>query len=281
MAKSHAALRAFGLQLRQTREGAGISGRRLAELLDWPQSKISKLENGQQAATPEDVEAWADATGPDERERLLAELGRARTEYSAWRQRLSEGTGARQLQRLRAEADVQLVRAFEPAVVPGLLQIPDYARAVLTGVVENYGVVDDVDEGVRHRMRRQEALYDISRIHRFLLYEAALYCRMAPPPVMRAQLDRLVSVSGLDSVELSIVPFTAAMPIGPLNGFWIFDDSYVLVETLGAELAISDPADVALYARIFDRSISVAVAGDQARGLLLRAASATRDDAAE
>ncbi len=47
----HAVLRAFGPQLRQVREDAGISGRGMAELLGWPPSKISKLENGQQTAT--------------------------------------------------------------------------------------------------------------------------------------------------------------------------------------------------------------------------------------
>lgn len=278
MAKPHAALRAFGLQLRQVREDAGISGRALAESLEWAPSKVSKLENGQQTATPADVLAWTRATGtvPDVLERLLAELEHARFEYAAWRQQLADGTRARQHSRLRAEAEVGLIRAFEPAVVPGLLQTPDYARHVLAGIVETYGVVDDVEEGVRIRLRRQELLYNSEKRFRFLLAEPALYCRMAPPEVIVAQIDRLLVAAGMETVELAIVPFSARYPVGPLNGYWIFDDEYVLVETLSAELTVTEPDDVGLYERIFETMWTRAVTGDAARGLLLRASEAIR-----
>lgn len=274
MAKPHAALRAFGLELRQAREDAGYGTRRLAELLAWPPSKISKLENGQQTATADDVAAWAAATRCDGAmtSRLHTELRRARQEYAAWRQQLAAGTGARQHAQLRGEAEAQTIRAFEPAVVPGLLQTPDYARHVLTGVVETYELPPDVEEGVRVRMRRQEILYAAGeRRLRFLIGEAALYTRMAPADVMAAQLDRLLVVAGVPPVDLAIVPFTARYRVGPLNGFWIFDDRYVLVETLSAELTLAEPAEVALHSRIFDSLWQQAVSDEDARRLIIRA----------
>jgi len=279
LAKPHAALRAFGLQLRQVREDAGISGRAMAELLGWPPSKISKLEHGQQTATAADVVAWVGAAGAAAGvlERLVAGLERARLEYAAWRQQLADGTRARQQSRLRAEAEVSSIRAFEPAVVPGLLQTPDYARHVLAGIVEMYGVVDDVEEGVRVRLRRQELLYNSEKRFRFLMAEPALYCQMAPREVMIAQIDRLLVAAGMETVELSIVPFSARWPVGPLNGYWIFDDQYVLIETLSAELTVTEPADVDLYARIFDTMWARAVSGDGARAVLLRASQAYRE----
>lgn len=251
----------------------------MAELLGWPPSKISKLENGQQTATASDVLAWAEAAGSDPgiADVLLAQLERARLEYAAWRQQLADGTGARQHSRLRAEAEVSLIRAFEPAVVPGLLQTPDYARHVLRGIVETYGVVDDVEEGVRVRLRRQQLLYDSQKRFRFLVAEPALYCQMAPREVMIAQIDRLLVAAGMETVELAIVPFSARYPVGPLNGYWIFDDDYVLVETLSAELTVTDPADVSLYTRIFDRMWAKAASGDAVRAALLRAARAYRE----
>jgi hypothetical protein len=250
----------------------------MAALLSWPPSKISKLENGQQAATPEDVQAWAETAGATTEvvDQLLTGLHQARLDYAAWRQQLSEGTGAKQQARLRAESDVGHIAAFEPAVIPGLLQTPDYARHVLAGIVDMYGVVDDVEEGVRMRIRRQEALYQPDKQFRFLIAEPALYCRMAPPEVMTAQLDRLMVAAGMETVELGLLPFSARYTVGPLNGFWIFDDSYVLVETLSAELTITEPTDVALYGRIFHQLWQQAVTGDAARALLVRASAAYR-----
>jgi hypothetical protein len=88
---------------------------------------------------------------------------------------------------------------------------------------------------------------------------------------MAAQLDRLLVVAGASTVEVGIVPFTARYTVGPLNGFWIFDESYVLVETLSAELTLAQPAEVALYAKIFESLRKQAVTDEDARSLLVRA----------
>lgn len=275
MAKPHAALRAFGLQLRQARESAGLSNRDLAELLTWAPSKISKLEMGHQTATAQDVHDWARATRLNAAEltELLADLDRARLEYTAWRQQLAGGTGAKQAARLRAESDVTSIRAFEPAVIPGLLQTAEYARSILSGFVDTYQVVNDVDEGVHVRMRRQESLYKPGRTFHFVIAEAALHTRMAPASVMIGQLDRLLAIAGLPSVTLGVIPFTATYIVGPLNGFWIFDNTYVLVETFSAELTITETAEVALHTRIFERLSDAAAYDGDARQLITLAAA--------
>jgi hypothetical protein len=141
-------------------------------------------------------------------------------------------------------------------------------------------VVDDVEAGVRVRLRRQELLYNSEKRFRFLMAEAALYCQIAPHDVMIAQIDRLLVAAGMETVELAIVPFSARWPVGPLNGYWIFDEQYVLVETLSAELTITEPADVALYGRLFDAIWTRAVTGDAASSILIRASQAYREPGA-
>ncbi|SHN44537.1 Helix-turn-helix domain-containing protein [Cryptosporangium aurantiacum] len=273
MAKPHDALRVFGLQLRQVREDAGLTGRAVADRTGWPHSKVSKLERGQQTATQADVDAWVQATGADaeDAQRLQVALRQARMEYTEWRQRLSTGTRARQLQRREAEAEATLIRAFEPGVFPGLLQTADYARAVFQGLVSTYQVADDVEEGVRARLSRQDLLHQPGRRYHFILAEAAFYCRMADSAVMRAQLERLLTVARLPAVDLAVVPLGARWPVGPLNGFWIFDRDYALVETLGAELTLREPAEIAVYERIFDVFSRLAVRGAAATDLILGA----------
>jgi transcriptional regulator with XRE-family HTH domain len=273
VAKPHDALRAFGLLLRRVREDAGLTGRAIADRTGWPHSKVSKLERGQQTATPSDVDAWAAATGASEEavSALHAALRQARTEYTAWRQRLSTGTRARQVQRREAEAEATLIRAFEPGVIPGLLQTPDYARAVFQGLITTYDVANDVEEGVRARLRRQELLHQAGRRYQFVLAEAALYCRMADQQTMRGQLDRLLAVARYPSVDLAVVPLGARWPVGPLNGFWIFDRDYALVETLGAELTLREPTEIATYERIFETFSGLAVRGAAAADVILGA----------
>lgn len=47
----HEARNALGKRLRELRQATSMSGRQLAELLSWPASKMSKLENGRQNTT--------------------------------------------------------------------------------------------------------------------------------------------------------------------------------------------------------------------------------------
>jgi len=127
------------------------------------------------------------------------------------------------------ETTAATIRAFEADVVPGLLQTADYARHLLRRLVAFRGLPDDVERGVRARMVRQEVLYDPDKQLRFLLTEAALRYQPCPRATLRGQLDRLLAVFGLATVEVGILPFDLELPVVPSHGFWIFDDRLVLV----------------------------------------------------
>ncbi|MFD3842614.1 DUF5753 domain-containing protein [Streptomyces sp. NPDC058642] len=128
----------------------------------------------------------------------------------------------------------------------------------------------DVEDVVRARVRRQELLYQPGRTFHIVMWEAALHAGMAPPEVLAAQLDRLGSVIGLDTVRLGIVPFGAQLAVPPANGFWLYDERLVIVEDWHAELWLDD-ADSLLYRRVWDSLDSSAVYGTQARRLIARA----------
>jgi transcriptional regulator with XRE-family HTH domain len=249
----------FGSRLRQLRENSGLTGRDFAARIGWAASKVSRLEHGKQTATPQDVTIWAEAVGAasDTRDALLAELQQMRFEYAAWRRQLQRGTATRQRANMSLDATTQRVRAFEPDIIPGLLQTAEYARHILSHVVAFDGIPNDVEEGVRTRLRRQEILYDRGKQFRFLVAEAALRYRICPLPVLRGQLDRLVTLAGLDNIELAILPLNVELPVLMLEGFWIYDEQLVRVETLSAELSFREPYDVERYARAFEALWSV------------------------
>jgi transcriptional regulator with XRE-family HTH domain len=262
----------LGRQLREARQSAGFTGTSLAELLGWPQSKVSKIETGRQTPTRADILAWTRATGQEAAaEPLLARLEVLETMYAEWRRRLGAGTSARQRESISLEANAKHIRVFETTVVPGLLQTPDYARYRLAQSVQRHGLPDDVDEGVHVRMQRQEVLYRPGKRLHFVLTEAVLRYRLCPVDVMAGQLDRLVALCSMSTIHVGVIGFGAELTESPKHGFWIFDDQRVLVETIGAELTLTQPQEIALYGRVFDKLATSASYGQEARRLITRA----------
>jgi transcriptional regulator with XRE-family HTH domain len=278
VARTHVSLRAVGASLRQLRDDAGLTGRELAERLGWQPSKISRVENGRQTISTDEVAAWASAAGatPDTIAELVDQLREARREYASWRTQLALGTRPKQDAIREAEERTTLLRGLETAYVPGLLQTPDYARHLLTTLTAADGTPDDVTAAVQARVRRQEILYSTGRDLRFLVGEAVLRYAVCPPAVMKAQLDRLLLVSELDAVQLRIVPFGVRLPRPMPHGYWIYDEEMVSVETLTAGLVIRDADEIATYSLLFDQLWNVAVTGEALRSLLTAAARETR-----
>ncbi|WP_326810694.1 Scr1 family TA system antitoxin-like transcriptional regulator [Streptomyces scopuliridis] len=106
------------------------------------------------------------------------------------------------------------------------------------------------------------------RIFNVLLAEQALYTNFGGPEVMRGQLDRLLAVMTLPRLSLGIVPRRAEMRIWPGNSFSMFDTRLVLVETYSAEFSVTQPREIALYAKAFDLLKASAVYGRTARALI-------------
>ena len=266
----HQAREALGARFRQLRKQAGLTGKQLAERLGWSQPKVSRIERGQRTPSEEDLLAFARVVGaPAEvADELLARVRTIHSVYAAWRLQLRGGITAGQRDALELEASARLVRAFEPWVIPGMLQTGDYARKLFADVVSLYGVPDDVEEAVRVRLRRQQLLYRPGKRFQFLIGEPALRYQFCPPAVMRAQLDLVRALSNLDAVEVSILPIGAEIPFMPIHSFWIYDHELVTVETVSTELPVRDRREVALYAQAFERLKAAARGGEAARALL-------------
>ncbi|MGH3758268.1 helix-turn-helix domain-containing protein [Actinophytocola sp.] len=262
---------ALGKRLRELRRRADLSGRALAESLSWPPSKVSKLENGRQSPTEDDLHAWTRATGGEaETEGLLAALHTLTVQNIEWQRQLRGGLGSHQTELAALDATTRLFRAFESTFVPGLLQTAEYARARFTQTVAVFDVRGDVDDAVRARIQRQDVLYRQDKRFHFVLTEAALRYRLCPPEVMLGQLDRLLSLASLPNVKFGIVGFPTAYQVAPTHGFWLLDDTRVMVETFSAELNLAGPRELELYRSIFDAMAAAASYGRTAREIIKR-----------
>lgn len=261
---------ALGRRLRELR--GRRTQRELAARLGWPQAKVSKLETGRQTATPEDLMAWAKSSGhPAVTEELIARLQGMEARTRSWRRQLRAGHRPVQ-DALTVEYERStMLRAWQGDMVVGMLQTPDYARTVFAQFAELQQSPRDVEDAVRARTRRQELLYRPGRVFHIVMWEAALHAAVAAPEVMAAQMDRLTSVIGLDTVRLGIVPFGAQLRIPPANAFWLYDERLAIVEDWHAELWLDDTETIATYARVWDTLTASAHYGTPARRLISHA----------
>jgi DNA-binding XRE family transcriptional regulator len=128
------------------------------------------------------------------------------------------------------EKAARVLRIFEPTVVTGLLQTPEYARGVLAA--RPHASEDEVENLLAARLARQEILSgDDPPLVYVLLDEAVLHRQVGTAEVMRDQLSYLVEASRRVNVTLQVIPFSVGPHIGLQGGFTIAEtpDSPVIV----------------------------------------------------
>jgi transcriptional regulator with XRE-family HTH domain len=266
----------LGAALRRLRKSAGLSGEEMAEALGISQSQVSRMELGQQVATAAVVENWGQVTGAPDIQWLVDTAEAAAAELVSWRRAMARGLATLQEDSRELEASAGMILNFQTAGVPGLLQVPEYARRVFA--TERQATEADIAAAVTARMNRQAIVYEGSKNLVFLMTEAAVRWRLGPESLMRAQTRKIIDACDLENVTIGIVPQAAEADVWHDHGFNILGDRgdaggpVVHVETLTRGLTITDPADVAVYQDAFDRLRKLAITGTDAQALLRRIA---------
>jgi transcriptional regulator with XRE-family HTH domain len=247
----------IGRELRRLRTAAGLSGVKLAARAGVPQPTVSRVETGQRISDPDvigrlfhvlDLEA-------DEQERLAA-LVRDAYALGAGR-RVDAGVSFRPEAVAELARQARTVRTLATALMPPALRTGDYS----TELGESDG-----DWGT--------LLRDGKRRFSFVVAEAALRTWPGSGESMPGQLAHLLDVTERDNLRLGILAGLA--PLGrartPLHGFTIFDEAAVSVETFTRVLTMTEPDEVRVYLDVFAGLEAAAVAGDEARVIVERAA---------
>lgn len=201
--------------LRQLRERSGLTLEEAAEKLSamggrWSRSKLSRIENREQGVKDFDVERLLDAydvTEPESRRWILGLVARVRERgyWSTIRDDLPDDFH----EMLSVEDALVSRRQLATMVVPGLLQTPEYARALIIGA--NPGMTHDVVERrVVARVTRQRVLTrpDPLRYH-VILDETVLHRPIGSAAVMRGQFEKLVGAIEAEQVVMQVLPMSA------------------------------------------------------------------------
>jgi transcriptional regulator with XRE-family HTH domain len=196
---------AIGAQLRQLREGRGISRGDAGEAIRGSDAKISRMELGRVGLKERDVRdllTLYGVTDPTERDQFLALAKRANTQ--GWWHEFGDVTPRWFEMFIGLEQAAAVIRAYEVQFVPGLLQTPEYARSVI-----GLGPWDtaDIDRRLALRLHRQQLLSRPGAAKLWaIVEETALRRPVAAPEVMRAQLEHLAAMAARPHITLQIVP---------------------------------------------------------------------------
>ncbi|MEU8889356.1 helix-turn-helix transcriptional regulator [Streptomyces sp. NPDC048442] len=262
--------RRLGQELRRLRETKGLTAEGVAEKLLVSQSKISRLENGRRSISPRDVR---DLCGVYEVEdprvvESLMQMAKDSRQQGWWH---AFGDIPYSVY-IGLETDAESLRVYEPQVVPGLLQTPQYAEAVISGALPE-STPEEWAKRVGVRLRRQERITTAPAALRLwaVVDEAALRRMVGDRHLMLAQLEHLQALARLPHVTVQVLPFKAGAHTG-LSGHYAIlefpettDSSVVYIEGVTSDLYLEKTADVQKYTVMYEHLRAKALSAEESQ----------------
>jgi transcriptional regulator with XRE-family HTH domain len=247
-----------GATLARMRRERGLTGADLAARVGMSQPKISRIERGRGVVDPADVGALARELGADEGAVavLMRRTERPHDQMTDWRT-TADNLASRQSTVAGWESSAKVIREFQPAVVPGLLQSSGYAEATLRGfqqlVLRGTSSEPAVLAAVAERMRRQQVLADAGKSFSFVITEQVLRNEICRPDEMLAQINRIRDVAFRQpNISVGVIPDGVRLELPPLHGFWVQDDSMVILDVFNTGILTRGHKDVEIYNRAFE-----------------------------
>ncbi len=136
----------------------------------------------------------------------------------------------------------------------------------------------DIDAAVAARVDRLRLLNDPARRCALIMEEAVMRGRVFDDEIIAGQLHHLLSMMDRPNVSLGVIPLGARREQEPTETFHIYDEHNVSIELVSALVSVTQPREIALYAKCFDDLARSAVYGRAARGLVTGAISALGQD---
>ncbi|MET8333450.1 helix-turn-helix transcriptional regulator [Streptosporangium canum] len=250
----------LGAQLRRLRTARGVSREDAGYAIRASHAKISRLELGRVGFKERDVAdllTLYGVTAPCDRSPLLALALQANA--PGWWHKYGDLLPNWFEVYVGLEAAASIVRTYEVQFVPGLLQSPEYARAVIM-LVHSAASAEEVDRRVALRMTRQERLTrpDATTLWA-VMDEAVLRRPIGGPQVLRAQIDHLLKVTEMPNVRLQIMPFHRGGHAAAGGSFSILRfperdlPDVVYLEQLTSALYVDKLAETDHYIQVMDR----------------------------
>ena len=271
--------RRLGIELRKLRESNGYKLEEVAAQLGVASSTLSRIETGKAPTKSSYLNEMLEMYGvvePGQRQLLvdMAREGHRKGWWAAYDDVLPSGFGVY----VGLEAETASVRCYEVSVVPGLLQTPEYAHAVLREMFPRH-TLEQIDRLVEVRLERQRRLDGEPPVELWaILDEAVLRRPVGGCAVMRDQLEHLIEMSDRPGVTLQVLPFECGAHAGHGGPFSVLqfptrsDSEVAYVESVAGSIYLEKDRDVRARVDAFDRLRAAALAPCASIDLIAKAA---------
>ncbi|MFH0244611.1 helix-turn-helix domain-containing protein [Streptomyces sp. HK10] len=278
--------RQLGDELRRLREAAGLTTVQAADALDCTKGKISRIENGRVAVRMPDLTALMEAyrvEAPELRERLGALARRAnRRRREGWWHQYGSVLGDTYRDYIEMETICDGIRTFQAQLIPGLLQTPEYGRAV-TVASRAWQTPEEIEQFVQVRIARQERLTGDDPLELWaVLAEGVLHQQVGGPAVMRDQLQHMASLAERPNVTVQVLPFSRGAHSGMFGPYLLLSFpqvsalDLVLTETPTGNIWMEQESEVTRYRKLFDDARTSALPPTESLRLIRRIAKEHR-----
>ncbi|WAL95551.1 helix-turn-helix domain-containing protein [Streptomyces sp. Je 1-369] len=261
--------RKLGGELLRLRDASGKTQHQAAQTISATNSKIVKMEQGWVPIRDPDIRVLCEFYEVRDLKSVarlleLARLDRERRKAKGWWQHAPQAGAMAEY--IAMEDVATRVRTWQQALVPGLLQTPEYTRAlaVSEGLWED---PDEIEGLVDVRMKRQARLSGPEPLQFYaVIGESALRQQVGGPDVMRAQLQHLLTAAQLPNVHVQVLPFRAGSHACIAGSFSIVSFAeteamdVVHVDSIAATVWIENDAESAMYRTFFERTARLSLA---------------------
>jgi len=252
----------LGAYLREIRKKrVGRSMQSIADQLGWSESKVSRMETGQQPITSEEAASLLAVLGVvgDEHAKLMA---MARTpEDPAWLDNIRDGLPEESITLATYEAEAVRLTNWAPLLVPGLAQTLEYSRAFMLadGIPEA-----EVGKRMMARAKRQEQILDGGVEYCAYIDEAVLrFNRVGDDLIRRNQLRHLLDLSERDNVTIRLISVNSDGHSGLIGPFMVIEfeltPPVVHIELSRSGVFLSNETETAPYTDLLARFPSISM----------------------
>jgi transcriptional regulator with XRE-family HTH domain len=277
--------RRLRIALRRSREAANLTQDQVAAEMDWSLSKLIRIEAGQVSISTNDLKAILtlyEVTEAKEISELLelARVSRQRPWWSGYKDRYEDRLAPHVFSYIGLEAETSSMRTFDPLLVPGLLQTPAYARAIVREVSPYQRSADELEAIVQIRLTRQREVLGRADPPEFLvvLDEAALRRPVGGAETMREQLRQLAASEEQAHLTVKVLPFSTG-PYPAMYGPFVIlefptqaDSPVVFLENAFSGDVLERAEDVGPYRRAFEKISEMALSTKESARLLNKVA---------
>ncbi|TDC67812.1 XRE family transcriptional regulator [Actinomadura sp. GC306] len=274
-------LRRLAAELRQLRKIAELTREQVNEQTGINVATLYRIETARVRPQARTLTSLLDAYRVTEPKRSELKTFLKQSATRGWLHTIASDLPERYASYIEFESEAREVLNYECLFIPGLLQTERYARAAITGDLPESSR-EEIESRVDARMRRQAALTKDRPLKLWAIVdEAAIRRAVGGHEVMREQLEHLLHIIELPTVNLQVIPFSAGAHPGMTGSFVVMHfpeetgSSIVYVDSQAGDLFLEEETDIARYKLTFTH-LQAGALSPSASALLIAAAKEGR-----